>query len=159
MVNVPDWITAEEKQAERQKAETEAHGQKVIEDSFRIAKEGPVFWKELMEKLKENTDALSRLNLSGSASVMTPADERSEHKCRVEAINSGVDRTYTDLFYRPGSTSIRCWTPTGPQDDFVFIVPGNGAIAVMQPGEPVMNASQMAEFVVRNMANHVRGKR
>jgi hypothetical protein len=158
MANVPAWITAEEKHAEQEKARADTHAQSVIQDSFKIAKEGPAFWKELMEKLKENTDALSRLNLSGSTSVMTPADQRTEHRCRVQVTHSGADQTYTDLFYMPGSTSIRCWTPVGPQDDFAFVLP-SGEIAVAQGTDPAMNASYMAQYLVKSMANHVRRKR
>jgi hypothetical protein len=151
-----DWIEEEERQAKRKLASSEARSQAAIGDSLKIAKEGPAFWKDLLTNLKNNTDALPRIKLSGSASLVA-APERGEQTCRVQVINSGVDQTYTDLFYNLGGLEIRCRTLEGKEGHFAFRVLSGGDLAVVQDEtEPAMNASYMADFMVKRMAKMVR---
>ncbi len=80
-----DWIKKEEAQTKQKKAASERGAQESLDASLKIAKEGPVFWKELLENLKENTDALPRIGLSGTTSV-TAAPERGQQSFRVQEV-------------------------------------------------------------------------
>lgn len=162
--NIPSWIKAEQQQAEQQKAQQALAAQEALDTSTRIHSLSPAFWKELTEKLKENTDALPGVpnaHLFGSTSIMNPSDPRAEHRVRVQVANSGIDQVYTDFFYMPGSLRIRCSTIGGEQDDFNFGFLRNKAngLRVQQRGGAIMNAEQLAVFTVQSMANHVRKRR
>jgi len=158
---IPEWIKAEQEREKRKQAADDARSQKAVETSFVISNVSEALWKELVAKLKENTDALHRVHLSGSTSLMTPADKQGEQRCRVQVTNLGIDQTYTDLFYTPKGTIIRCWTQAGQQDDFVFVILSGGELGIVRSGrgtDPAMNASYMAQTIVKTMADLVRRK-
>jgi hypothetical protein len=127
-----------------------------VPDSATIAAKGPAFWEELVQELKKNTDALHLRNLSGNTALMGPTgDPGGEQTCRIEVVNPGVDTVHTDLFYIPGSSHIRRWTPGNPNDMLQFAVLSGGAIGIVHGTDPGMTASHMAQEIVKGMADNV----
>jgi hypothetical protein len=160
-MTIPEWIKAEQEREKTKQSAADARSLEVMEGSRTIANGSEAFWKDLLAKLKENTDALHHLKLSGSTSLMVPPSKGGEQTCRVQVVNSGIDETYTDLFCTPGGTRIRCWTPAGKQDDFVFVILSGGELGTVHGNGtgPAVNPSYMAQVLVKAMADHVRRKR
>jgi hypothetical protein len=70
MGNAPRWIASEAARAEQQRAASDARAQQAIEDSFKIAKEDPVFWKQLLGNLADNTNAFAENRTSMAARII-----------------------------------------------------------------------------------------
>jgi hypothetical protein len=109
---MPDWINDDAERIKREKAASDARAQAAIDASFKIAKDGPSFWQQLLASLKENTNDLPKINLAGNTSSIK-APEKGEQHCRVDISKPGATfpvSTYTDLFYTLGNTAIRAHT-------------------------------------------------
>jgi len=157
-MNEPDWIKNEAERTKREEEANDARAQDAIAASFRVAKEGPAFWQQLLAGLADNTNALPKIELAGRTSIIA-APEKGEQFCRVEVSKPGVfpNFTHTDLFYIPGAPVIRCRTLEGVEGGFVFRVLSSGEVVVVQDVDLMaMHPEQMAEFIVKRMATMIR---
>src|SRR5271156_2017418 len=120
-VLVPGWIKELESKAEAAKREREASAHRDIAAALVVNTEGPKFWHQLLRELAINAEALQRINIRGSSSE--PSDSQGgEQHCRVQLSLLGLfpAQTYTDLFYTPGDSKIRCHTLEGAAFELVL---------------------------------------
>ena|SRR5579884_4026266 len=156
MGTTPQWIANEAARAEQQRVASEASAQQAIEDSFTIQKQGPAFWKELLESLTLNTDALPQLpdGFKGRTSRL------GDWQCQIEVSKTGMipNLRQINLFYNPGSPVIRaCANALDSQEvHFAFVVSRKGELCIRRETGPIMNASEMAESLTHGMVNALR---
>jgi hypothetical protein len=156
---VPEWIKEMESQAELAKAQSEASAQRQIAASLTVGAEGPEFWRQLHKELAINANALPKIGIRGSTSAFSYAQGEEQH-VRVQVALMGLlpNMTYTDLFYMPGSTEIRCHTLEGEVFSFAFcVLTNNKGIGVIPENHMTpINAEKMAELIVKRMVSRMR---
>jgi hypothetical protein len=156
---LPDWIGKEVEEANRRQEVNKTRARRSLEDSVTTSKKGPKFWQELIYNLRNNTDNLPSIGLSGDTSLVSYPPQ-GEQSCRVSVNKSGAfpTVTHTDIFYTPGATSIRSRALGNHEGEFVFRVLSNGEIGAIQYGVDTMpkDASEMAASIVERMATMVR---
>jgi hypothetical protein len=156
---LPDWIGKEVEEANRKREVCETRARKSLEHSVTISKKGPKFWQELIDNLRNNTDNLPSIELSGDTSLVS-YPRQGEQSCRVSVNKSGAFPTFThtDIFYTPGANFIRSRALGNHEGEFVFRVLSNGEIGAIQYGVDTMpkDASEMAASMVEHMATMVR---
>jgi hypothetical protein len=156
---VPNWIKEMESEAELAKAQSEAAAQRQIAATLTVEAEGPEFWRQLHKELAINADALPKIGIRGTTSAFSYAQGAEQH-LRIDVALAGLfpNMTYTDLFYMPGSTEIRCHTLEGEVFSFAFcVLPNNKGIGVIPENHMTpINAEKMAEMIVKRMVNRVR---
>jgi hypothetical protein len=122
-------------------------------------KRAPTFWRELIDNLRNNTDNLPSIGLSGNTSLVSYL-QRGEQSCRVSVNKPGAFPTFThtNIFYTPGANSIRTSAPGNHEGEFVFRVLSSGEIGAIQYGIDTMpkDAPEMAAPIVERMATTVR---
>ena len=158
MDELPDWIGKEVEEANRKREMSQTRAQKSLEHSVTTSKKGPDFWQELIHNLRNNTDNLPSIGLSGDTSPVSDL-QQGEQSCRVSVNKSGAFPafTHTDIFYTPGANSIRSRGLGDHEGEFVFRVLSNGEIGAIQYGVDTMpkDASEMAASMVERMATTV----
>jgi hypothetical protein len=156
---MPGWIGREVEEANRKLEVNKTRARKSLEHSSTTSKKGPKFWQELVYNLRNNTDNLSSIGLTGDTSLVSSA-QQAEQACRVSVNKSGTFPifTHTDVFYTPGANSIRSRALGNHEGEFVFRVLANGEIGAIQYGLDTMpkDASEMAASIVERMALMVR---
>jgi len=99
------------------------------------------------------------MGLSGETSTVSDP-QQGEQSCRVSVNKSGTFPTFThtDIFYTPGTNSIRSRGLENHEGEFVFRVLSNGEIGAIQYGVDTVpkDASEMAASMVERMAMMVR---
>jgi hypothetical protein len=156
---IPDWIGKEVEEANRKLEVNKTRARKSLEHSSTTRKKGPKFWQELLYNLRNNTDNLPSIGLTGNTSLVS-SPQKAEQTCRVSVNKSGAFPivTHTDIFYTPGENSIRSRALGNHEGEFVFRVLANGEIGAIQYGLDTMpkDASAMAASIVERMALIVR---
>jgi hypothetical protein len=156
---LPDWIGKEVEEANRKREVNQTRARKSLEHSVTTSKKGPKFWQELIHNLRNNTDNLPSIGLSGDTSTVSNP-QQGEQFCRVSVNKSGAFPafTHTDIFYTPGANSIRSRGLENHEGEFVFRVLSNGEIGAIQYGVDTVpkDASEMAASMVERMATMVR---
>jgi hypothetical protein len=159
MNEVPRWIGREVEEANRKLDVNRTRTRRSLENSSTISKKGPNFWQELVYGLRNNTDNLPCIGLTGDTSLVS-SPKQAEQACRVSVNKSGAFPifTHTDIFYTSGANSIRSRTLGNHEAEFVFRVLSNGEIGAIQYGVDTMPklASEMAATIVERMALMVR---
>lgn len=157
-VLVPDWIKKEAAQMNAEKARQDADEQRKITLSVLTRADGPKFWKNLHKESALNTDALPKIGLSGDTSNVSSPGQGEEHfRISVNKRGAVPPFTYADLFYLPESGSIRCSTMEGQSSTFYFCVfPVNQSLGIMQDNGVMMDAVQMAAYIVKGLADSIR---
>ena len=159
MTELPDWIEKEVDEANREHKVSETRARKSLEYSMITRRKGPTFWQQLIVNLRNNTDNLPSIGLSGDTALVN-YPKQGEQSCRVSVTKPGASPkvTHTDIFYTPGATSIRSRTVGDHEREFVLRVLANSEIGAMQYGIDTKprDASQMAAFMVQGMATMVR---
>jgi hypothetical protein len=157
--DLPDWIGKEVEEANRKQEVNKTRARRSLEHSVITSTNAPKFWQELINNLRNNTDNLPSIGLSGDTSLVS-YPQRGEQSCRVSVNKSGAFPTFThtDIFYTPGANSIRTRALGNHEGEFVFRVLSNGEIGAIQYGVDTMpkNALEMAASIVERMATMVR---
>jgi hypothetical protein len=157
--DLPDWIGKEVEEANRKQEVNKTRARRSLEHSVITSTKAPKFWQELINNLRNNTDNLPSIGLSGDTSLVS-YPQRGEQSCRVSVNKSGAFPTFThtDIFYTPGANSIRTRALGNHEGEFVFRVLSNGEIGAIQYGVDTMpkNALEMAASIVERMATMVR---
>jgi hypothetical protein len=141
-VEIPNWIKA--RQAKLAELSLE-----------RVEVEGQEFWKELLAKLKANTDGLGCLCARGNVAPFENANT-GEWSCRVNVFNELGSRgmTYTDLFYRPRGKKIRSLTMEGESLTYSFWISPEGRFGVVpSDGFSLKTESEVANSIVEQMVD------
>jgi hypothetical protein len=154
----PEWIEKEVEEENRKHLVVETRTRKSHEQSVTIGKKGSKFWQDLVKNLRNNTDNLPSIGLSGTTSLVSgPA--QGEQSCRVSVNRGGAlpTVTYTDICYAPGAMAIRRRSGSH-ESEFAFRVLPSGELGAIQCGVDTQPrvASQMAAFIVEGMATLVR---
>jgi hypothetical protein len=159
---IPDWIKdlkASEDLA-RAKADNAAQQQRIAE--LTVRDEGPEFVRQLVKELAFNTDSLTEIGLNGSTIANKCETPPPERFWRVEvSFRAAFPRmTYTNLFYAPGDSAIRCHPMEGPAFDLPLCVrpEGGGIGAILESSTTPATAEQAAQFVVQRMVRIIRPK-
>jgi hypothetical protein len=156
---MPGWIGKEVEEANRKLEVNKTRARKSLEHSSTTSMKGPRFWQELVYNLRNNTDNLPSIGLTGDTSLVS-SPPQGEQACRVSVNKSGAFPTFThtDVFYTPGANSIRSLALGNHEGEFVFRVLSNGEIGAIQYGVDTMpkDASEMAASIVERMALMVR---
>ena len=156
---MPSWIGREVEEANRKLEVNKTRARKSLEQTSTTSKKGPKFWQELVYNLRNNTDNLPSIGLTGDTSLVSPP-QQAEQTCRVSVNKSGTVPifTHTDIFYTFGANSIRSRALGNHEGEFVFRVLSNGEIGAIQYGVDTMpkDASEMAARIVEGMALMVR---
>jgi hypothetical protein len=156
---MPGWIGREVEEANRKLEVNKTRARKSLEHSSITSKKSPKFWQELVYSLRNNTDNLPSIGLTGDTSLVGSA-QQAEQACRVSVNKSGAFPmfTYTDIFYSLGASSMRCCALGNHEGEFVFRVLSNGELGAIQYGVDTMpkGASEMAASIVERMALMVR---
>lgn len=97
-------------------------GQKSV--SVLIEKDGPEYWNALLEKLGEAVDSLSA-DLSGAVTSFEGGFRVTIHR-----LGKAFSQNHTDLFYRRGSSEIRCSTLHNSPYSLNFCVTAENKVAV-----------------------------
>ena len=159
MNEMPGWIGREVEEANRKLEVNKTRARKSLEHSSTTSKKGPKFWQELVCNLRNNTDNLPSIGLTGNTSLVS-SPPQGEQACRVSVNKSGAFPifTHTDIFYTPGANSIRSRALGNHEGEFVFRVLSNGEIGAIQYGVDTTpkGASEMAACIVEGMASIVR---
>lgn len=159
MNEMPSWIGREVEEANRQLEVNETRARKSLEYSTTTRKRGPKFWQELVYNLRNNTDNLPSIGLTGDT-LLASSPQQAEQICRVSVNKSGAFPifTHTDILYTPGANSIRSRTLGNHEGEFVFRILANGEIGAIQYGLDTIpkDASEMAASIVERMALIVR---
>ncbi len=159
MNEIPDWIGREVEEGNRKLQVNKARARKSLEHSATTNKKGPKFWQELVYNLRNNTDNLPSIGLTGDTSLVS-SPQQAEQACRVSVNKSDSFpiSTHTDIFYTSGANSIRSRALGNHEGEFVLRVLANGEIGAIQYGLDTMpkNASEMAASIVERMALIVR---
>jgi hypothetical protein len=157
---MPNWIGREVEEANRKLQVNQTRARKSLEHSAITSKKGPKFWQELVYNLRNNTDNLPSIGLTGDTSLVS-SPQQAEQACRVSVNKSDAfpTSTHTDIFYTPGANSMRSRALGNHEGEFVFRVLANGEIGAIQYGLDTRpkNASEMAASIVERMALIVRG--
>ena len=155
----PGWIEKEVEEANRNQVVVKTRARRALEQSVTIGTKGPRFWQDLVEGLRNNTDNLSSIGLSGETCLVSQP-QQGKQSCRVSVFIGGSfpKFTCTDISYAPGSLAIRATTIGNHESEFAFRVLSSGELGAMQYGIDTIprNASQMAAFIVEGMATLVR---
>lgn len=160
-VLTPGWIKEIEAENARNAAQQEAAAQSLLVASMTIDSDSPEYWRHLVKELAINTDALPKIGLAGQTYIIPNRHNENEQHCRIEVSQPGalIPRfTHTDLFYSLGTGAIRCHPLNGESMKFSFcLLPRKNGIGVTQDGHsgPIKNAEQLAESIVRRMAEIV----
>jgi hypothetical protein len=156
---MPGWIGREVEEANRKLEVNKTRARKSLEQSTTTSKKGPKFWQELVYNLRNNTDNLPSIGLTGDTSLVS-SPQKAEQICRVSVNKPGAFpiSTHTDIFYTPGANSIRSRAVGNHEGEFVFRIFANGEIGAIQYGLDPMpkDASEMAASIVERMALIVR---
>jgi hypothetical protein len=156
---MPGWIGREVEEANRRQEVNQTRARKSLEHSLTTRKKGPKFWQELVYNLRNNTDNLPSIGLTGETSLVS-SPQQAEQTFRVSVSKFGTSPivTHTDIFYTPGANSIRSRALGNHEGEFVFRVLSNGEIGAIQYGVDTMpkDASEMAARIVEGMALMVR---
>jgi hypothetical protein len=161
-VLIPEWLKELENEADLDAARRDAAEQRAIAAQLALDTDGPEFWHQLLKGLSINSDALEKMKKVGvRGHASTFGNPRGgEQRCRVDIARTGImpKLTWTDLFYTPGDSAIRCHTLEGEVKNFAFcILPKRKGLGVLQDGEfAPMNAEEMAETIVMQMVSRVR---
>lgn len=159
MNDLPDWIGKEVEETNRKQEVNKIRARKSLEHSVTASKKGPKFWQELISNLRNNTDNLPSIGLSGDTSLVG-YPQQGEQSCRVSVSKSGAfpKFTHTDIFYTPGANSIRSRALGNHECEFVLRILSNGEIGTIQYGVDTTpkDASEMAASIVEGMATMVR---
>jgi hypothetical protein len=156
----PGWIEREVEEADRKQVVVDTRARKSLEHSVTYGKKGPKFWQDLVDNLRNNTENLPSIGFKGETSLLSRSPQ-GEQYCRVSVNRVGAlpKPTHTDIFYTPGAMAIRSRTPGNRESEFAFRVLASGEIGAIQCGVDAMPrvASQMADFIVKEMVTLVRG--
>ncbi len=159
---LPDWIARRQQQKAEQDRRDDEVLQRQLEASKRVANEGPDFWNKFTTHLKVNAESLPALGeeLVGGASLMNGNVTQSpELQCHIEVRRQSVSHvpeiSQMNLWYQPGGSRIRCWYQNQKQADIVLQLGHNGVAAIIGNEMP-MTAEQLAEHIVKWMADQVR---
>jgi hypothetical protein len=156
---MPRWIGREVEEANRKLEVNKTRARKSLEQSSTTRKKGPKFWQELIYSLRNNTDNLPSIGLTGNTSLVS-SPQQAEQACRVSVNKPGAFPvfTHTDIFYALGANSIRSRALGNHEGEFVFRVLANGEIGAIQYGLDTIpkDASEMAASIVERMALIVR---
>jgi hypothetical protein len=155
----PAWIEKEVEDENRQQSVIKTRSLKASEHSATICKKGPKFWQDLVDNLRNNTDNLPRIRLSGEIFPVRYS-KHGEQSCRVSVYIDGLRPrfTCTDIFYIPGAPAIRSTAIGNHESEFAFRVLLSGELGAIQCGVDTAprSASQLAAFIVEGMATLVR---
>jgi hypothetical protein len=109
---IPSWIKKikEEKEQDATRAEYEAQHAALAAKT--IEADGPAFWKQLLEELEITVHSLPAIGVSAS---MSDLSKQTEEGCQISVARESAFPAiaYVNVFYAPGSNSIRCHPSEG----------------------------------------------
>jgi hypothetical protein len=159
-VLIPDWIKDLKASEDLARAEADSAAQQQCIAKLTVRAEGPEFVRQLVKELAFNTDSLAEIGLNGSTIANKCETPPPEQFWRVEvSFRAAFPRmTYTNLFYAPGDSAIRCHPMKGPVFELPLCVrPMGGGIGVILEGSMTpATAEQAAQFVVQRMVRIVK---
>jgi hypothetical protein len=167
MSTVPSWIQKENDQKAEAKRKADADLQRQLQAGEFIRLRGPAFWDQLALALHSNAQGLEKLEgeeLYGSAPKSVSGGAEHNIYVRVERRSNvyGPEAAWLNLWYTPGSGSIRCWYMHQENPNIELIVSGTRNVGrevhALYDGIP-LTADQLAERIIRQMAEQVRAKR
>lgn len=164
MSTVPGWIQKENDQKAAAKRTADAELQRQVQAGEVIRQRGPAFWDQLALALHTNAQALEKLEgeeLYGSAPKSVSGAEHNIY-VRVErrSVKHGPEAAWLNLWYVPGSASIRCWYMHQENPNIELVVLGNLGRDVHAIYDSIgLPADRLAERIVRQMVEQVRAKR
>jgi hypothetical protein len=118
-----------------------------------IEKEGPLFWQGLQEKLAMATDCLPD-EFTGSITSFAGGV-----RVTVNELGKAFNQAYTDLFYKRGSSEIRCSTLNGSPYTLKFSMsPDNKVTVKTTLGLDSMDVDQTTEYIMQLMLDTMRDR-
>ena len=155
---IPKWIRKIKAQDDLTAAKIDGNVQRHLLAQKTVQADGPAFWKQLLKELKIATDGLALIELRGSlANIETalPGDEEARHiAISIEALLP--KQTYTNVFYKPGGSYIRCHTQEGESINLRLCLYDGAVRALAADGRTPMDAELCAQAIVQPMVAKVR---
>jgi hypothetical protein len=157
--NIPDWIKRHnrEKAEEQHQADEDRHRQ--LEASALIREHGPEFWRQLVEHLQLNANALKELQGEELFGSVSHSNGGGEQRCYIgvdrRSVKFGPELSRMNLFYKPGGQRIRCWYQDRAFGNIELVRYRDEVRAVDDGGSP-KTAQQLANALVMWMAERVR---
>jgi len=118
-----------------------------------IEREGPVFWQALQEKLALAMDSLP-IEFTGSITEFGGGV-----RITLNELGKAFHQAYTDLFYKRGSTEIRCSTLNGTPYVLKSCETADGKLAVKSTlGIDAMDPGEASDHIMDLMIKSVERK-
>lgn len=149
-----NWIAQRRLQKEMERAREKADDARAIAVAFILKDRIPVFLDHLKKEIKIQVDALSDLDISGSASFS--GNVESEEQCRIDIARTDTLEpcsTFTTLFYANGDRIIRQSPKDNRKPELQFFVVDQDVKLSADNGVTTMDAEYAAEHIVRSMAD------
>jgi hypothetical protein len=165
MSTVPGWIQKENDQKAAAKRKAGAAAQLQTQAAEFLRKQGMGFWDQLAIAMQSNAQALERLEgeeLHGSVSkAVTSAEHNIYVRAERRSVKHGPEAAWMNLWYVPGSGSIRCWYLDRERPNIELVVCGLPEIGQEIRAEfkgDHLKPDELAEVIIRQMAAQVRAK-
>jgi hypothetical protein len=155
---IPKWIRKIKAQDDLTAAKIDGNAQRQLLAQTTVQADGPAFWKQLLKELKLATDGLALIELHGSLAnfeTVLSSDEEARHiAISISALLP--KQTYTNVFYKPGGSYIRCHTQEGESVNLRLCLYEGTVRALAADGRTPMDAELCAQAIVQPMVAKVR---
>jgi hypothetical protein len=155
---IPKWIRKIKAQDDLTAAKIEGNTQRQLLALRSVQADGPAFWKQLLKELKIATDSLGLIELQGSLGTVGTALSGDEDARHIVVSLSALlpKQTYTNVFYKPGGSFIRCHTPEGGSVNLRLCLYEGSVRVLAADGRTPMDAELCAQAIVQPMVVKVR---
>ena len=157
---VPEWVKQQAEKDRLKEAEAEVKACRQEATTLKIRDEAPAFWKQLLEQVQINLNALGHLNLQGSAQkIGCNQKEKSTWQIVVSSPVPVLPHRWLELSYTIGSTNISCKPSHGEPYDLSFCVRedmGDGALAIFFSDGISRDAEESGDFLIKDIVSHLR---
>jgi|HubBroStandDraft_4_1064222.scaffolds.fasta_scaffold128388_2 hypothetical protein len=155
---IPKWIRKIKAQDDLTAAKIDGNTQRQLLALKTVQADGPVFWKQLLKELKIATDGLALIELQGSLANIETALSHDEEARHVAVSFSALlpKQTYTNVFYKPGGSSIRCCPQEGEPVNLRLCLYEGTVRVLAADGRTPMDAELCAQSIVQPMVAKVR---
>ncbi len=153
---MPDWMKKSKEASELREARAANAAKDQVIAQMKVESGGPIFWKELIEKLGIQTGHLPEAFKKITGTVNVSDSQNGEIQCRLDvSLQDLVPKSaYVILFYRPGGVVIRCHPQIGTGKDLQFSYVDEKVILILDGKHcnPEQTASHLVQELVRQVA-------
>lgn len=149
----PDWIRKRREAAERQKAASEADANARLAAEAVIRADGPKWFEQLIKDLRVTVDHCPSIGIRASLGEIGQLHSN-EAAFQVSIVRGSLypQPMYTNIFYAPGASQIRCCDSDGTPSNLRFCLDSKNQLSVAKEGHSdVMTPSEASQSIVEGM--------